>query len=188
MSGPVAAALIAALGTLLVGLINYLVSRVQSRDARTRLQKDVEVFEKLEKDTLEFRVMEEHIQRSVLSIVYTELADIKRFKERTVSMSKIMFAGFATCTSLVLWVFVRRHETGGWHHPNRSQPWHINWGIDFGMNSLPSNLLLALFIIFYFLFAVRMTIRGRQEARGRILEQVEKRISEFKRETANEDV
>jgi hypothetical protein len=72
MSGPVAVALIAALGTAIVALINSFVTRGQARDARARLQKDLDAFGKLEKDSPEFSIMEEHIQRSVLILAYTE--------------------------------------------------------------------------------------------------------------------
>jgi hypothetical protein len=122
MSGPIAAALIAALGTVLVGLINYLVSRGQSRDARTRLEKDVEILGKLDKDALEFSVLAGHIQRSVLIVVYTELADAELFKMRMVSMSKIMFAGLGTAALLLLYFFVHARQVSDWHRHDRPQP------------------------------------------------------------------
>lgn len=67
-----AVALIAALGTIVVALIGFLVQRTQANDARTRLQKDIDLLGKLDPLSLEHKWMANHVQRTVYLLTYTE--------------------------------------------------------------------------------------------------------------------
>jgi hypothetical protein len=64
-----AVAIIAALGTIAVALLSFFTQRIQSRDLRVKLEKDLELLDKLDKDSLEYNWLAQHIQRSIFILV-----------------------------------------------------------------------------------------------------------------------
>jgi hypothetical protein len=83
-------ALIGLLGTVVVALLGVFVSRIESRDARSRLMKDLEISSKLETKSLAWQVMDKHIARVAEGLVDRERRrDEDRFARRMVSFGII---------------------------------------------------------------------------------------------------
>lgn len=75
----VGAALITALGTVVIAIIGVLSSRAQSKDTRSRLVQDIEVFSKLEAGSDARGVMENHILESTKRLAKQERSRVDSF-------------------------------------------------------------------------------------------------------------
>jgi hypothetical protein len=85
-----AVALIGVLGTVVVALLGVFVSRIESRDSRSRLMKDLEISSKLETKSLAWQVMDKHIARVAQGLVDRERRrDEDRFARRMVTFGII---------------------------------------------------------------------------------------------------
>jgi Flp pilus assembly protein TadB len=97
-------ALIAALATVVVALLGFFTSRIESRDARSRLVKDLEISSKLDTGSLAWRVMDSHITR-----VAERLVDRERRREDHRGARRMVYFGiFSAIVTLGLSV-VREH-------------------------------------------------------------------------------
>jgi hypothetical protein len=99
------AALIAALATVIVALLGLFASRMESRDARSRLMKDLEISSKLKTESLAWHVMDIHIAR-----VAQGLVDRERRREDDRNARRLVYFGiFSAIVTLGLSV-VREHN------------------------------------------------------------------------------
>jgi hypothetical protein len=79
------AALITAVGAIVGAFVAALASRLEVRDRRSRLLKDLEISSKLDSDSDARQVLDAHIERSVQILVGQELAqDVDRRLDRGV--------------------------------------------------------------------------------------------------------
>ena len=182
MSGPVAIALIAALGTVMVALTNSLVTRGQSKDARARLQRDIEAIGKLEKGSLEFSVMEEHILRSVLLLTYTE--------QRTKRGSWRGYWALSLLTMLSwLWFGYNVHQNRRAHFYKYEQR---NWISEYFRYAFEQNrtlqaLLLTFTFIFYFAALSLARVYQHQRRRAKVVDEVEEKLLEIRQQSINQE-
>jgi hypothetical protein len=196
MSGPVAAALIAALGTVIVALINSLVTRGQSRDARARLQKDTETIGKLEKGSPEFSAMEEHIQRSVLLLTYTERPrkpePSKRWGLVLLALSILSFQWFnwnvTQNTAHTRSTSQNEHKgITAWINDRINARINVYIHDTFAQNSSIQALLLTAMFIFYFCGISWGFYYQRQLRRAKVVDEVEEKIREIRQQSGNQD-
>ena len=97
-------ALIAALATVVVALLGFFTSRIESRDARSRLVKDLEISSKLDTGSLAWRVMDSHITRVAERLVDREC----RREDHRGARRMVYFGIFSAIVTLGLSV-VREH-------------------------------------------------------------------------------
>jgi hypothetical protein len=70
--------LITALTAIVVALIHQVGSRIDRRDMRNRLSKEVEILDKLPKDSTEYHLLKNHVRASVLDLVIDGERERKR--------------------------------------------------------------------------------------------------------------
>lgn len=83
-------ALIAAMGAVVVAVVAIIGSRIEARDARSRLAKDVEILSKLDKESSAREVLEQHIAEST-SVLVTE--DRRRRAYRGILLTLLIALG-----------------------------------------------------------------------------------------------
>jgi hypothetical protein len=98
-------ALIAALGTVVVALVGIFASRMESRDARARLMKDLEISSKLETESLAWRVMDSHIAR-----VAEGLVDRERRRDEQRNARRMVYVGIFSAIVVLALALIRDHR------------------------------------------------------------------------------
>jgi uncharacterized membrane-anchored protein YhcB (DUF1043 family) len=90
-----AVAIIAALGTVVVALIGFFAQRIQARDARAKVQRDLDLLSRLEPGSSEHQWLKSHIQRSIFIFV--------EFEEKTQPI-KVSYAYLLLFFSAIMWI------------------------------------------------------------------------------------
>lgn len=97
-------AFIAALGTVVVALLGVFNSRIESRDARARLIKDLEITSKLQNGSTAWQAMSSHIDSVAETLVYRE----RRREDHRGGRRLVYFGIFSAFITLGLSI-VREH-------------------------------------------------------------------------------
>jgi Flp pilus assembly protein TadB len=101
------AALVAALATVIVTLLGLFASRMESRDARSRLMKDLEIASKLKTESLAWQLMDSHIAR-----VAQGLVDRERRRDEDRNARRLVYFGIISAFVVLALSIVREHNLG----------------------------------------------------------------------------
>jgi hypothetical protein len=113
----VIAALVTALGAVIVALVGTLASRLETRNARSQLLKDIDISSKLPYGDAR-KVFERHIDRAVRDLVYQERGEVIARPIR-----QWAFLGFLVSTAGLVLSFLVSPRHGDYHHLLRELYW-----------------------------------------------------------------
>lgn len=102
-------ALITAASAIIVGLIGVLASRVETRDTRTRLLRDIEIASKLSQSSTARAVLNDHIAESIDRLVDREFLDVERRR-----VSRPLILALVSLTIMLALALTRHHTASDW--------------------------------------------------------------------------
>jgi hypothetical protein len=98
-------ALIAAIAGIVGVLIREIGTRIDQRDLRNRLTKDVDILGKLDQESDEYQALKKHISESVLGLVAAEKAAADKFAGGWLDRSIVVGGAFAAASWFALHYF-----------------------------------------------------------------------------------
>ncbi|WP_145013425.1 hypothetical protein [Mycobacterium marseillense] len=102
-------ALITAASAIIVGLISVLASRVETRDTRSRLLKDIEIASKLSQSSTARKALDDHIAESVDRLIEREFLDVERRR-----VNRPLVIAFVPLLITVVLDLTRHHTPAEW--------------------------------------------------------------------------